>query len=268
MDKICETPIFNLSDINNRINVTQGKVYTYDTHTHMYNEMLVYEKFDGFIIVNDEKFVIDKPTIVLINASSFHSTHTSSKTTSNCLKISFPSYLISDYFAHRLNNPIVFKNYTNNPLLGELIKKISSSANNTEYKKIILNSILLELCEYGNNIRTAPDVNINSVVLSAIEILNRHFNEDISLNSIADSLGITPQYLSYVFSKHMNISLINYLTDIRLRYAAGLLLDNNLNITEICYLSGYKNLSHFIRSFKRKYNLSPSEYRRVKLQEN
>ena len=106
-------------------------------------------------------------------------------------------------------------------------------------------------------------MNINRLVTEAMDILNRHFNEDITLNDVADDLGITPQYLSYIFSKNMNVGFSNYLTDMRLRYAAGILSDKALSVTEACYLSGYRNLSHFVRSFKRKYNLSPGEYKKL-----
>ena len=245
-----------------QIIVTQSQVHTYNTHTHIYNEMLVYEPFDGYITINNEKFIIDTPTIALINTSNFHSTHLSGVPSARCTKISFADNMMSDYFAQTLNCPIVLKNYKNNPIINKLIEKFNKNVNNN-YKEIILNSILLELCENGIKVQAVSKMNINRLVTEAIDILNRHFNEDITLNDVADDLGITPQYLSYIFSKNMNVSFSNYLTDIRLRYAAGILSDKTLSITDVCYLSGYRNLSHFIRSFKRKYNLSPGEYKKL-----
>ena len=179
------------------------------------------------------------------------------------MKISFADNMMSDYFVQTLNCPIVLKDYKNNPVINKLIARLRSDVNNENYKEVVLNSILLELCENGGKVKAASKMNINRLVTEAMDILNRHFNEDITLNDVADDLGITPQYLSYIFSKNMNVSFSNYLTDMRLRYAAGILSDKALSVTDACYLSGYRNLSHFVRSFKRKYNLSPGEYKKL-----
>lgn len=225
--------------------------------------MLIYEPFDGYITINNEKIIIDTPTVVLINTSSFHSTHLSRAFSAKYIKISFSDNIIDDYFVQTLNCPIVLKEYKNNFVMDRLISKLSPYENNKSYKKIVLNSILLELCESGIKIQKISKMNINRLVTDAIDILNRHFNEDITLNDVADFLDVTPQYLSYIFSKNMNTNFSNYLSDIRLRYAAGILSNKIFSVTDACYLSGYRNLSHFIRSFKRKYNLSPGEYRKL-----
>ena len=262
MDNLNNPTILTLKTYG-QITVAQSQVHTYNTHAHVYNEMLVYEPFDGYITINNEKFIIDTPTVALINTSNFHSTHLSGVSDASCMKISFADNMMSDYFAQTLNCPIVLKDYKTNPFIDKLIAKLSTTENNKNYKEVILNSILLELCENGRKVQAISKMNINRLVTEAINILNHHFNEDITLNNVADDLGITPQYLSYIFSKNMNVSFSNYLTDIRLQYAAGILLDKTLSVTDACYLSGYQNLSHFVRSFKRKYNLSPGEYKKL-----
>ena len=68
------------------------------------------------------------------------------------------------------------------------------------------------------------------------------------------------QYLSSIFKQNIGIGFCEYLSDIRLRYATTLLTEKQNNITEICEACGYKNISHFIRSFKKKYGTSPSRY--------
>ena len=233
------------------------------TQRNVKSSSLIYEPFEGYITINNEKFIIDTPTIALINTSSFHSTHLSGVPSARCMKISFADNMMSDYFVQTLNCPIVLKDYKNNPVINKLIARLRSDVNNENYKEVVLNSILLELCENGRKVQAASKMNINRLVTEAIDILNRHFNEDITLNDVADDLGITPQYLSYIFSKNMNVSFSNYLTDMRLRYAAGILSDKALSVTDAYYLSGYRNLSHFVRSFKRKYNLSPGEYKKL-----
>ncbi len=255
-----KTPIFDLTNLKNGITIRTSSVFSFYTHTHLYNEMVVYEPFDGYISLNNERTVISTPSIALITTSSFHSTHINERTNAKCLKISFTNDMVSSYFANMLNNSVVLEDYSTSPLLCELIEKLATSNESTEYKKILLDNVLLKLFESGRRVRSVESMNVNTLVTATLNIINSRFNENISLNSVARSLNVTPQYLSFVFSKSMNISFSKYLTDMRLRYAAGLLSENTLNITEICYSCGYRNLSHFIRSFKQKYGVSPNKF--------
>ncbi len=257
-----KTPIFDLTNLNNHIIVKKGTIHSFYTHTHLYNEMIIYEPFNGYISVNNEKIIIDEPTIVLVTTSSFHNTHTYGITESKCTKISFTADMISTFFSRKLNNSIILKEYNDSSLLCELISKLEDADDNNEYRKILLDSILLKLLESGQRIRSVESMNMNSLITDTLYIINSKFNENISLGSVAQELNVTPQYLSYVFSHTMNISFSQYLSDMRLRYASGLLLDNDMNITEICYSCGYRNLSHFIRSFKKKYGVSPNKFKK------
>ncbi len=255
-----KTPIFDLTNLNGQIKIKKGTVHSFYTHTHLYNEMIIYEPFDGFISVNNERISINTPSIALITTSSFHSTHVKGDTASQCIKISFTNDMISSFFAQRLSNSIILKNYSASPVLVELIAGLKTAYENAEYRRILLNHVLLKLCESGKQIQSVESMNINALITSTLNIINSKFNENITLSSVSQELNVTPQYLSYVFSKSMKISFSQYLSDMRLRYAAGLLSDNKLNVTEICYTCGYRNLSHFIRSFKKKYGVSPSKW--------
>ncbi len=256
-----KTPVFDLTNLNNRIKVKKGPIHSFYTHTHLYNEMIIYEPFDGYISVNNENTKIKTPTIALVTTSSFHSTHTNGEISEHCIKISFTGDMVSSYFSQKLKGSAVLENYTESHELCTLISRLSQSEDDTALRRILLDNILLILYERGRGISSVESMNISSLVTESLNIINRQFNENISLSSVAHSLNVTPQYLSYIFSKNMNISFSQYLSDMRLRYAAGLLKDNTMNITEICYSCGYRNLSHFIRSFKNKYGISPNKYK-------
>ncbi len=253
--------VFGIAFLKGDIKIEKSAVYDFHTHTHLYNEMIFYEPFAGHITVNNMKITVDTPTVALITASDFHSTHTYGECSAKCLKISFANDMVSPFFLKKINAPIILKNYTSDSIFKLLLEKIQSGSAEFEYKKIVLNSILLELCESGDKLQSADKMNIKGIVIDAVNMINLHFNENITLESAAARLNVTPQYLSAAFSKTMDISFSHYLSDIRLRYAAGMLSDNTLNVTEICYLSGYRNLSHFIRAFKRKYGITPNAFK-------
>jgi AraC-like DNA-binding protein len=91
--------------------------------------------------------------------------------------------------------------------------------------------------------------------------INDHYKEEIRLVQLADLVGMTPVAFSRFFKLRTGRSLSDYIIDIRLGNAARLLIDTTASVSEICYESGFNNLSNFNRIFKKKKDCSPKEFR-------
>lgn len=87
-----------------------------------------------------------------------------------------------------------------------------------------------------------------------------NFNEHISLETVANIANMNPSAFSRFFKRINRKSFSKYLSEIRIGYACKLLIENNYNITRICFESGYNNVSNFNRQFKAITNMSPSQY--------
>lgn len=88
-----------------------------------------------------------------------------------------------------------------------------------------------------------------------------NFKEDISLEVIADMVSMTvPSFCRY-FKKITNKTFVQFVNEYRLVHASKLLAEQTMNITEVCYESGFNNFSHFNKSFKAFTGQNPSEYR-------
>lgn len=85
---------------------------------------------------------------------------------------------------------------------------------------------------------------------------------DLSLDSVADILGINPTYLSSLFKKCTGINFIDYISDLRISLAKELLEDPLRSAGEIAERAGYESASYFTRAFKKKTGMTPTEYRR------
>lgn len=99
------------------------------------------------------------------------------------------------------------------------------------------------------------------VIRDVMEIVRRRYQEDISLQSIAQEVYLSPSYLSYLFKKETGISLIKYITMIRLERAKQLLLSGNMKVSEVAASVGYQNYSYFNITFKNNVGMSPSQFR-------
>lgn len=92
--------------------------------------------------------------------------------------------------------------------------------------------------------------------------LDKHFQENVSLESTAKALGISKFYLSQIFSNRLHTSFPTYVTARRLDYAEKLLTTTSKSVTEIAYESGFSSPRTFFRSFQASYQITPHQYRK------
>ncbi|MCZ8510966.1 AraC family transcriptional regulator [Paenibacillus filicis] len=94
--------------------------------------------------------------------------------------------------------------------------------------------------------------------------MNVHYAEGITVQDVADYVGLHRTHFSSVFSKKLGISPIQYLQRLRMRSGAKLLADTDLSVTEIALSLGYPDLYSFTRAFRKYYGASPTEFRNTK----
>lgn len=92
------------------------------------------------------------------------------------------------------------------------------------------------------------------------EYIYNHFNSDISLEKVAEVACMNSSAFSRYFKKAHGKNFIKYVNELRVNYACKLILDNKYAIIDICFESGFNNLSNFNRQFKLIKGVAPSNY--------
>ncbi|WP_236979059.1 AraC family transcriptional regulator [Membranihabitans maritimus] len=87
-----------------------------------------------------------------------------------------------------------------------------------------------------------------------------NFKNGITIDEVAQHVHISPNYFCRYFKKRTSKTFIEFVTELRVGHACKLLLEGNLSISQICYESGFNNLSNFNRKFKELIGQSPSDY--------
>ena len=93
------------------------------------------------------------------------------------------------------------------------------------------------------------------------EYVKSHYQEDISLGTIASDLGFSPSYLTKVFNKTEGITPSVYIRDYRMNLAKQLLAEENSSVNAVAEAVGYSDPFHFSKVFKAACGCSPSEYK-------
>lgn len=100
----------------------------------------------------------------------------------------------------------------------------------------------------------------NNFVEAAMQYVEDHIEEHITLTDAAKYVNISPAYLSSYFSKNCGQSFIDYVNERKINYACKLIQENKYLIYEISYRLGFNNAYYFTKIFKRHTGKTPMEY--------
>lgn len=98
-------------------------------------------------------------------------------------------------------------------------------------------------------------------IMEAVAYIAEHYKDtDISVKTIAESLGISEGHLSHLFKKETDYTVMAYLTRYRMQAAMKLLSNCRYKVYEVAELVGYRDVAYFSNNFKKIVGVSPSEY--------
>lgn len=106
-----------------------------------------------------------------------------------------------------------------------------------------------------------PDPTAHGRIKKAWHLILQNFDTELDQSTVARHLNMSPSAFSRFFRKATGKPFTEVLLEIRLGNACRLLLESDAPVTEVCYRSGFHNLSNFNRHFKARYHLTPRQWR-------
>lgn len=107
---------------------------------------------------------------------------------------------------------------------------------------------------------TDQDEQIMQKVMLAIE--ENIDNNDFSVEDLGSVVGLNRTSFYYKIKSLTGYTPVEFIRDVRIKRAAQLLMNSQLLIKEIAYMTGFSDMKYFTKSFKNKYDVTPSEYRK------
>lgn len=152
-----------------------------------------------------------------------------------------------------------------NPKIRELVSSLFD-LHGLKKLKVLLNILecLAEQEEFS--ILSSPgfvrcfDKKKDSKILQVYEYVMQNFTNDVSLDDVANLVNMNPSAFSRYFKRIQKKTFTQFLKEVKIGYACKLLLEQKYNISEICYRSGFNNISNFNRQFKSEKNMTPTVY--------
>lgn len=97
----------------------------------------------------------------------------------------------------------------------------------------------------------------NAKLAMALQVMENNIEDPLSPDEIADIINLSTRQLERLFSKYINVSPKKYYLKLRLEKARDLLRQTDLTVTDVCVACGFKSLSHFSKSYRAAYGVSP-----------
>lgn len=161
-----------------------------------------------------------------------------------------------------LNSPIVISKALF--LKNKIQNIVAESAIHDQWRdpmlSILLKQVLLEILR--QTIQESTAKRTNQSVKAVIAYVQDHYTQPLNNADVAAHFGYCPTYLGRIFKQYTGTTLHDYLTDLRLLSATEALRDSTIPISQICFQSGFQDIYHFSKIFKKKIGMTPSEYRK------
>lgn len=234
-------------------------------------------------ICGDEKFVSDVGDIIITPPNMLHAIYPLPDQTQYYNTLVFNPEMLgassNDRCSFECIRPIISgkfqvnvritKEHPDYMELQHIIENIMSCAKkNSSRNDMLMKSELLRLFWFLENTGDIAPVendsaSLNEVLRPAIEYINANFRENMTVEHLASLTNLSKSYFMSRFKKAIGIGAIEYLTQLRIKYACDALLSTDKSAAEIAFDCGFCNLSNFNRQFKKIVGCTPREYRRL-----
>lgn len=217
---------------------------------------------DGIVktFSDEREYTLYKGDILVVNPDSFHGTFEYH----NC---EYYVLMIDPEFSH--SNGIYpedqrLTEYISNDLTSKLFENIIHSFKDNSPLRIptIRMSVLNMLIHLYSNytLGKAPKSYLlgKNRIKDVIKYINEHYREKLTIERIANNIGISPSYLSHEFAKFTGHSIIEHINILRCQQAQKL-IRGGTTVSESALESGFENLSYFTRTYKKYLNKLPSD---------
>jgi YesN/AraC family two-component response regulator len=117
------------------------------------------------------------------------------------------------------------------------------------------------LIRFTNSAFGLEDAKHSYLVKRVTDYIKKNYMNKITLNDISNQVNLSVSYLSRVFNEEMGSSLSTYINRIRIDNAKMFLLNDDISLTDVAYLSGFDDQSYFSKIFKKVTGVTPGRFR-------
>ena len=126
-------------------------------------------------------------------------------------------------------------------------------------KSLFLQTIFL-LLQYSKRNLSSDTGTSSDKLKQVLDYIEVHYAENITISELAKLCYFSDYHFMRFFKKHMNMTCVEYINNLRLEKSVELFEQGNTSILDVSLSTGFHNLSYFHKVFKRKYHMTPKSF--------
>ncbi|KHD85050.1 hypothetical protein NG54_11485 [Heyndrickxia ginsengihumi] len=242
-----------------------------EPHSHDYYQIYYVTSGEGDFIVGNEIVTLGRGMYLFTRPNDIHGISDTREVDGKPLRMLEVKYVVFDReFQESLNKlPIVCQGSENIENMLELVfnEAIDTLPWYLEISTHTFIAALYYMVRY-QKIEISTNSQKSQVVEKIKENIQENYKNEVSLDKLSQFVGRSKNYICKAFRESTGMTINLYLNKVRIDKAAELLVNTNLDISEISNDVGYNNIYHFIKSFKKIVGTSPGNFRKNELSGN
>lgn len=126
-------------------------------------------------------------------------------------------------------------------------------------KSLFLQAVFLLLQYSKRNLSSGTDTSSDKLK-QVLDFIETHYAQNITISDLAKLCYFSDYHFMRFFKKHMNMTCVEYINNLRLEKSVELFEQGNTSILDVSLSTGFHNLSYFHKVFKRKYHMTPKSF--------
>lgn len=236
-------------------------------HTHHFTELFyVIEGKGNFLLKDNPHFSISRGDLIIIPPHMEHTEQSIPGTPLKYYVLGIDGVVLQSQNQH--HSPHLRCSFSSSDFIESLFDQMLLEMHSQAYGADIICQKLLEILLVkivrSQHLQPVPAAakRMSKECAKIKEYLDTSYAEHITLDSLTDLTHINKYYMAHSFTKYTGLSPIQYLNEVRLKTACGLLEKTDFSISDISSTTGFSSPSYFTQSFRKKYGITPIQYRR------
>ena len=241
-------------------------------HWHESLELLFVLTGEVTVLTGDKQTTLQPDDILLINGNVIHELHSD-----GCVliavqiklsKFDIPQTVVNQlYFdCNSITHPVPERFERIKRLITSMLQFDTADSEMLFRGRTLAYALLGELAQNFKAEKPVAELNTHKHLERMNNILRyigEHCHEQLTLGQLAEQEHLSTPYLSSFFEKHMGVNFTTYYTNLRLERAMHDLLYTDITVEQVAAKNGFSDPRAYVRAFKKKYGVLPSQYRKM-----
>ena len=269
--------VFFVTELINVAYYTLPSGYVFNGEQHDFWEIGYVERGRFCVNIDGKDYVLEAGDMDICKPNVFHTSKTVGDEPVNVLVLAFDGELLnSQVFDKRIlrmgeeerrcldtiirEAARTYSNFKGAPGAVNLVRKENSPFGSEQILKNRLEELFVYIYRHNSGEAEEKEQDTSTLSQRVQEYISAHYGEKLTLQTLADVHSISVTHLKRLFKEQAGMTVLAYLTQVRIREAKRLILEGKLNFSQIAQKVGYDSIYYFSEVFKKKTGMTPTQY--------